>query len=49
VEDPAMDMHFINGQPITQFIQQQQQQQQAILNSVKELHRELVKVVQKSV
>ena len=49
VEDPAMDMHFINGQPITQLIQQQQQQQQAVLNSVKELHRELVKVVQKSV
>jgi len=45
VEDPAMDVHFINGTPITPSAQQQED----ILKSVKELHQELIKVVHKGV
>jgi len=43
IEDPNMDMHFINGLPISAGGQQQQQ----VIDSVKSLHSELVKVVQK--
>lgn len=46
VEDPNMDMHFINGMPISIGGQQQEED---ILKSVKELHKELVKVVHKGV
>ena len=41
IDDPNMDTHFINGVPISTGGQEQ------VLDSVKDLHRELVKVVQK--
>jgi len=47
VEDPSMDMFFINGVPITTTLQQQQTEHQQMMDSVKNLHKDLIKVVHK--
>lgn len=43
VDDPNMDKHFINGQPLDG----SNQETQAVMQSVKELHESLIKVATK--